>query len=63
MERLSIVIPSYNQAQYLPITLDSVFTQQPPAFQVIVVDGGSTDGTLEILELSLIHISEPTRPY
>ena len=50
MERLSIVIPSYNQAQYLPVTLDSVFAQQPPPFQVIVVDGGSTDGTLEILE-------------
>ena len=51
MTDISIVIPSFNQASFLPATLDSVLKQEDaPTLQVVVVDGGSTDGTLEILE-------------
>lgn len=47
--RISIVIPSYNQRQYLGATLDSVFLQQAADVEVIVKDGGSTDGSVQLL--------------
>lgn len=48
--KISIVIPSYNQAAYLPATLDSVLGQDYPDCEVMVFDGGSTDGSVAILE-------------
>src|ERR1043165_8653356 len=47
--RISVVIPTYNSAPFLPETLDSVFAQTYPAHEVIVVDDGSTDNTEEVL--------------
>lgn len=48
--RISVVIPSYNQAAYLPATLESVCSQDYPDVEVLVFDGGSTDGSAEILQ-------------
>lgn len=47
--RISIVVPSYNQAAYLPQTLDSILLQAYPQLELIVIDGGSTDGSVDIL--------------
>lgn len=47
---VSIVTPTLNQARFLPATLASVRAQTYPVLEHIVVDGGSTDGTIEILE-------------
>ena len=47
---LSLLIPSYNHAKYVGQALDSVFSQTLCPDEVIVVDDGSTDGTLEVLE-------------
>lgn len=59
---VSVVTPSFNQAQFLEKTLRSVLDQAYPNIEYIVVDGASTDGTLEILEQygdRLTWISEP----
>jgi GT2 family glycosyltransferase len=47
---IGIVTPSFRQAQYIGATLDSVLDQHYPSLQYRVQDGGSTDGTVQILE-------------
>jgi glycosyltransferase involved in cell wall biosynthesis len=47
--KISIIVPSFNQGQYLEETLRSVLDQNYPALELIVMDAGSTDGSAEIL--------------
>ena len=64
LPRISIIIATYNAADPLPGCLDSIAAQTYPHLEVIVGDGASTDGTLDILRdyegrLNLRWISEP----
>ncbi len=47
--KISIVIPTLNQGHYIEQTLVSIFNQNYPALELIVIDGGSNDSTVQIL--------------
>jgi glycosyltransferase involved in cell wall biosynthesis len=55
--RVTIVVPSYNQGQYLEETLRSILLQGYPDLEVIVADGGSTDGSVEVIRRHERHLA------
>jgi teichuronic acid biosynthesis glycosyltransferase TuaG len=67
---ISVIIPTWNCADYLPSTLESVFAQTWPHTEIIVVDDGSTDATQDLLatygnRLVVVRIENsggPSRP-
>lgn len=50
LPKISIVIPSYNKVSYIEATLCSIVEQRYPNLEVIVQDGKSTDGTVEVIK-------------
>jgi glycosyltransferase involved in cell wall biosynthesis len=59
---VSIITASYNFARYLPATLQSVRAQEYRPLEHIVIDGGSTDGTLDYLRQSGAHVRWVSEP-
>lgn len=48
--KISVVIPSFNKSKFIGQTLESIISQKYENLEVIIQDGGSTDGTLEIIK-------------
>lgn len=60
LPRISLVTVSYNAADYIDATLSSVLSQRYPDLEYILLDGGSRDGTMDIVarhRAGLSHVS------
>jgi len=57
LPKISVVVPSFNQAQYLELALRSIVDQPYPHLELIVIDGGSTDGSVDIIRRYLGHVT------
>ena len=47
--KVSVIVPVYNASKYISKTLDSIITQDFDSFEIIVIDDGSSDNSLEII--------------
>lgn len=61
--KLSIIIPTLNERHCIGRLIDRLLTADQSKMEIIVVDGGSTDGTVEFLQTKGIRVinSEPSR--
>jgi cellulose synthase/poly-beta-1,6-N-acetylglucosamine synthase-like glycosyltransferase len=50
LPKISVVVPSFNKRQFIGKTIDSIISQNYPNLEIIIQDGSSTDGTLEIIK-------------
>ncbi len=55
--KISIVTPSYNQGQFLEETIRSVINQNYPNLEYIIIDGGSTDSSVDIIKKYQQHLT------
>ena len=57
LPKLSVVIPSYQQGEFIERTIRSIVDQNYPDLEIILMDGGSTDGTMAVVERYREHFA------
>ncbi len=57
LPRISIVMPSYNQSQFIEESIQSILEQNYPSLEFMIYDGGSTDGSQEIIQRYASHLA------
>lgn len=57
LPKISIVTPSFNQGEFLEECIDSVLSQGYPNLEYVIMDGGSTDGSVEIIKKYEKHLN------
>ena len=62
LPKISIITVSYNQCRYIEDNICSVINQHYPNLEHIIIDAGSTDGTIEILKNYDLHINWISEP-
>ena len=63
MIKVSVIVPVYNTAKYLERCLDTLLNQTLDDIEIICVNDGSTDNSLEILEKTSKSAPPPETPY
>lgn len=58
LPRVSVIIPCYNQAKYLPETLDCLINQSYQNWEAIVIDDGSDDKTADVVSTYIREFDE-----
>src|SRR3989344_5789604 len=55
-EKVSVIIPSWNRKDELKLAIPSIIKQDYPNFEIIIVDNGSKDGTIELMEKEFSNV-------
>jgi glycosyltransferase involved in cell wall biosynthesis len=61
MPRVSVIVPAYNAARYLPTSISSVISQTYDQWELVIVDDGSTDETRELVSSYAAQLGDKLR--